>query len=120
MDFNLYETKMKVLFAEADRTLKPLLIEIFENRKPQHLVKDFGEILLNEEDLKGTFYSNYEYIEFHYNYFTHFSQIYYKLKGGIGSSYISHCTADIVYKADMFYLLKDILLKKEITTLKEE
>lgn len=38
----------------------------------------------------------------------------------IGSSYISHCTADIVYKADMFYLLKDILLKKEITTLKEE
>lgn len=113
------ELKLKRLCEQAKSEVLSLAIDVFEgDRKPSEMLSEFGKIELNKEDLAETPYSNFEFVELIYDYDFHYVHIYYKDEKGVEKSWISDCGTDVIYKADMLYILHDILSTKEIISFK--
>lgn len=119
MNKKFNELKLKRLCEEARREVQSLTIDIFDgDRKPSEMLSEFGKIQLTKEDLVETLYSDYGFIDLIYDYDFDYVHIYYKDEKGVEKSLISDNTTDVIYKADMLYLLCDVLKSKEITSFK--
>lgn len=113
------ELKFKRLCEQAKSEVLTWAMDIFEgDRKPSEMLSEYGRIQLTKEDLAETPYSNLEFMELIYDYDFHNVHVYYKDEKGVEKSLISDCGTDVIYKADILYLLCDILKSKEITSFK--